>query len=99
MKEKREFNWMILFWICISIILLWIVAKKVGLFNTSLIVQLIPYITGVFAILAIVKEFGKLVNKLDNVVSDVSEVKIDVKTIRTELHSLDKRVAVLESRI
>ena len=68
MKEKKEFNWMILFWLGIAIIIIWILAKKAGLFNTPLIIEVIPYFGGLVTILAVVKEFGKMINKLDNVV-------------------------------
>lgn len=104
----RKFNvdWRIIFWLGIIIILLWIIAKKSGLFNTPLIIELIPYFGGIISIMAFVREFGSLTNKLDNVISDVSdirtelkEVRIDIKDIRNELHVLDKRVSVLESRI
>jgi len=30
MKEKREFNWMILFWIGVITLFLWLVARKIG---------------------------------------------------------------------
>jgi|SRR3989344_1081690 len=90
---------MILFWLGIAIIIIWILAKKAGLFNTPLIIEVIPYFGGLVTILAVVKEFGKMINKLDNVVLDVKDIKIEIKDIRTDIHSLDKRVLILDGRV
>ncbi|MBS3174796.1 hypothetical protein J4440_02855 [Candidatus Woesearchaeota archaeon] len=97
--RKFEINWKIVFWTGVIVIFLWILAKKAGLFNTPLIIEIIPYIGGIIVILAIVKEMGKTINKLDNTISDIKEMKTEIKNIGCELHNLDKRVAVLETRI
>ncbi len=91
------------FWISITILFLWLIAKAVGLIHTPWFVEMVPYVTGFIALASILKEGGKLINKLENVISDLGTIKLelkdmrfDIKEIRNDLHSLDKRVAVLE---
>src|SRR3989344_1431262 len=97
---------MIVFWTGIAIIIIWILAKKAGLFNTPLIIEAIPYFGGVVTVLAVVKEFGKLIGTLNKCVSDINDIKLELKDVRNyiglikqELHSLDKRVAIFETRL
>ena len=97
--KKLEINWRIVFWIGIVIILLWLFAKQFGYIHTPLVIELIPYIGAVLTLLAGAREAGKFSHKLDRVIFDVNEIKNDIKNIRLNLHDLDKRVAVLESKV
>jgi|SRR3989344_2028177 len=106
MTKKFEINWRIVFWVSITILFIWLLAKALGFINTPQIVTAIPYVTGFIAFLAIAKETGKELQKLSGAIADISdiksemkEVKSDIKVIKTDLHSLDKRVTVLETKL
>lgn len=89
---------MILFWISISILFIYLVLKELGYINTPELVRLIPYLTGLLALLSFVKEFGELKNEVKGLGTDVKEIKLDIKEIRKELGNHDKRITILEVR-
>jgi len=95
--KKREFNWMALFWVCFVIISLWVLAKTFGLINTPVYIEMIPALVGLVSILAIIKELGRKLQKLDHVVLDVSEIKGSVKDLGVRVGHLERDVAVLKS--
>ena len=96
--EKLKINWMWVFWICIVILLVWLFLKDIGVIHTPLIIEAIPYLTVFGALLAIVREAGKYAHKLDRVVGDIREMKVDLKEMNIKLTDVDKRVAILEAR-
>ncbi len=95
---KKEFNWMILFWISISILFIWLVLKELGYINTPELVRLIPYFTGILALLSFVKEFGELKSEVKGLGIYMKEIKVEIKEIRKELNNHDKRITIIETR-
>ena len=103
---KKEFNWMIVFWISIIITFLWLIAKAVGLINTPRVLEAIPYVGGLTALLVLGKEAGRYIQKLETAISDIREIRIELSEFREEISeinvkisSIDKRLAVVESKI
>ncbi len=98
-KVQINIDWPVVFWVSIIILFLWLLAKAFGLINTPWIVEAIPYTVGLIAIFAIVKEAGKFINKLEMVILDIKDIKADIRGMRNDIHSIDKRVTIVESRI
>lgn len=61
--------------------------------------EAIPYTVGLIAIFAIVKKAGKFIHKLEIIILDIKSIKIDIIGMRKDIHSIDKRVTVVESKI
>lgn len=103
--KKIEINWLIVFWVCFIILLLWLFAKDIGIINTPIAIQTVPYITGLGLVVAFMKEANRHIIKLENgltslqhAVTDIAEIKQEIKGIHVQLHHIDKRVAILESK-
>lgn len=77
-------------------ILLWLIAKIAGLIHTPLIIEMIPVFGGFLSLLGLVKNVTKYTHKIDSAVFDIKEIKTDIKIIKEDIHSLDKRVSVVE---
>ena len=104
--KKFEINWRIVFWVSITILFLWLLAKALGFIHTPFIIETILYATGFATIIAIIKEIEKYAQKLETVIIDIKDIKFDIKDVKNEIkevrndiHNLDKRVAVLETKI
>jgi len=104
--KKFEINWMIVFWVCFIILLLWFFAKDIGLINTPPVLLSVPYFTGLGLVVALMKEANKHIIKLEgavsilhHAVSDIAEIKQEIKETNKQFAHLDKRVAIIETRI
>lgn len=62
-------------------------------------VTAIPVIGAIVTIVGISIQVGKILQKLDYVITEVHELKKDGKEIKIELKDHDKRLAVLEAKI
>ena len=69
-------------------------SRKIRFYTYTLIVELIPYVTGFGVLVGI----GKHLQKFDMIFMDVKEIKIDIKDMKETLHSHDKRLSLLEQR-
>lgn len=98
-KIQINIDWSVVFWIGIIIVFLWLIARAAGLIHTPLILEILPYLGGFAALVGGMREITKFVNKVDVVILDVKDIKLNIKEIRQDIHNLDKRVAVLETRI
>mgnify|MGYP001614708032 CR=1 FL=1 len=96
--KKKDFNWMILFWIGIITLFIWLVLKEFGYINTPDLIRIIPYLGGLIALVGLIKNFGGFEAKLEMLIIDVKDIKSDIKEIKLDIHSLDKRVTLLEAR-
>ena len=106
MKKKRPDFWTIVFWVSITTVFLWLIAKQLGFFNAPFIVEIVPYLGGFLALLAVAKQVGKLVERLNRAVTDISETKGEIKDIKNEMVQLtiqmatfDKRLTVIEAKL
>ncbi|MFA4887389.1 MAG: hypothetical protein WC595_04200 [Candidatus Nanoarchaeia archaeon] len=97
--KKIKFRWISLFWLGIAIIILWFLARALGLFHTPLIIEAIPYVAALISLLGVAKEIGRFFQRFEGVVSDLTGIKLELKGIRAELHSLDKRVSIVEMKL
>lgn len=96
---------MIVFWIAITVVFLWLIAKALGFIHTPAIITIIPYVGGFIAMLAVAKEVGKFMEKLARALVDINEMKHEMNSMHGEINqirsstaSLDKRIAVIEAR-
>ena len=97
-KIQINIDWSVVFWLGVITVFLWLIAKAVGLIHTPWYLEAIPYIGSFIALLAMAKEIGKFVYKVERALGDIGEIKIDIKNVKHDIHSLDKRVSVLETR-
>lgn len=105
--KRLKINWVWVFWVGVIILFLWFFAKDIGLINTPILLQAIPYFTGFGVLLALARETGKYTTILRHAVADIKEMKTELKGIRDvelrdiklQLAHLDRRVAVVEAKI
>ncbi len=98
-KIQINVDWNVVFWIGILIIFFWLVAKAAGLINTPLAVQIIPYVGGLVALFGLFRNAGKYIQKLNNLIEKVDTISMEIKELRRDVHNIDKRVAIVESKI
>lgn len=105
-KIQINIDWNVVFWLGIMIIFFWLIAKASGLINTPLVIQIIPYIGGLIALFGLFRNIGVYIQKLNGAIEkinitniEVKDIRLDIGEIRKELHSIDKRVAIVESKI
>ncbi|HLC85976.1 MAG TPA: hypothetical protein VJG30_01690 [Candidatus Nanoarchaeia archaeon] len=81
-----------IFWISLVSILIWLILKALGYINTPPLIELMPFFSAVFGAGAFFQMIRDIKNRVINVESEIKDVKMTV-------HSLDKRVTVLESKV
>ena len=82
----------IIFWISMSTVLVWMILKGVGIINTPVFVQLIPYAGGVFA-------FGVFFQMVKGLKDEVKEVKVDVRDLKSEMSHVKIDVSQIKTRL
>lgn len=80
----------VLFWLGILLMTAWIIGKLLGLIQSPVWVDLLPFIAALVTILSIGLKAGRILQKLDYVVEGVD--KLDKRVV-----SLEKRVTILET--
>jgi len=107
----KKIEWtIIVFWLGVITLFLWLLAKTLGWINTPLIIEILPLISGLVILLSGMRHAGKFIHRVENGLSDIKdlkervgnlEIKLDnsVNSLRADIHNLDKRVAIIESRI
>ena len=92
-KTKVEYGWTDwVFIISILILLLWIIGKSIGVIQSPVYIDMIPYISIVFSA-------GALFQKIREMDKNIREIKMDVKGTGTNVHDMDVRVTKLETLI
>ncbi|MCK4811401.1 MAG: hypothetical protein KAS74_03940 [Methanosarcinales archaeon] len=90
-KTKTEYGWADwVFIISILILSLWIIGKSIGLIQSPIYIDMIPYLSIVFSA-------GALFQKIREMDKNIVEIKMDVKETGTNLHNIDVRVTKLET--
>ncbi|HLC72439.1 MAG TPA: hypothetical protein VJH37_02545 [Candidatus Nanoarchaeia archaeon] len=97
--RKFRINWTWIFWISLTILFIWLLAKALGFIHTPLIIEAIPYVTGFATILAAGKKIGEYAQQLTRAIADIAEIKGDVQGLRKDVHRLDKRLSIVETRL
>ncbi len=98
-KIQINIDWTIVFWISITTLFLWLLAKAVGLIQTPWFIEAIPYVVSFMAFVAGVKRIAEFGFKVDNLIVDVKDLKSEIKCVRQDIHGLDKRLIVVESKL
>src|SRR3989344_3426704 len=81
------------------ILLVWSILKLIGVINTPLLLQLIPYVTG-FAVLAgFAAAAGKSLQKMEYFGKDLDQVKVDLREMRLDLRDFEKDVARVKAKL
>ena len=96
-KIQINIDWSVAFWLGILTVFLWLLAKAVGLIHTPWYIEVIPYIGGLIALGAIVKEIGKYAQKIDTLVYEVKEIRLDMKDLRLRSENHENRLIRLEN--
>ena len=90
-KTKTEYGWADwVFIISILILLLWIIGKSIGVIQSPVYIDMIPYLSIVFSA-------GALFQKIREMDKNILEIKMDVQETGTNLHYMDVRVSKLET--
>ncbi len=97
-KIKFNINGLVVFWVCITILFIWLILKDLGYIHTPDLVKMIPYIVSFGALVGITKEIGNFIHKLGGYGNKIDTLVKDVYEIKKDLHSIDKRVCVIENR-
>ncbi len=105
MIEKQKI-YDFVFWTSMSVVAVWIVLKAVGVINTPIIVQLIPYAGGIFAFGAFFQLIKEVKNQVKEIKDDLGEVKksqqsmlIDTSQIKIRLVHVEKDTEKIWSRL
>jgi hypothetical protein len=80
-----------IFWISLISIFIWLVLKALGYINTPTIIELMPFFSAIFGAGAFFQMFSDMRRRL-------SKVESEMKDVGLTIHSIDKRVAVIESK-
>ena len=106
MKKIKVDIWKLMFWLGVITLFIWLLLKIIGVINTTLIIQLIPFLSAIAIIFGAIKHVGKFIHRVENGLSDIKDLKDKtgklektIETIKFEIHSIDKRVAFIEYRI
>jgi len=66
---RGRISWVdVIFWLALLLLAIWIIAKLLGLINTSTIIEVIPYISAVFIA-------GSIWQQFKHVEKDVEDIK------------------------
>ena len=95
---KIKIDWNIVFWIGVTIIFLYFMAKEFGLIHSPVYIEMLPYLGAFITLLALAKKFGVFETQLLMIVNELSSMKEDISNIKRELHSVDKRLLILEHK-
>ena len=95
-----------MFWLGVITLFIWLLLKTIGIINTPLVIQLIPFVSAIAIIFGAIKHIGKFIHRVENGLLDITDLKVRVgkientiDTIKFDIHSIDKRVAIIESRV
>ncbi len=90
-KKEHRFDFTdVLIWLGMLIIALWAIGKATGLIHSPVWSDMIPVFGALVTIAGISLKIGRILQKLDTVIDDVGDIKIELKQV-------DKRVTVLEN--
>jgi len=98
-KKRRLDLWDYLLWISGILILGWAFLKATGIINTAQWILMIPYFAAGLAILGCVFKAGKISQSIENMSTDVKDLKTKTIDIDKNLSSLSSRVALREEQI
>lgn len=57
----------IIFWLALLVLLIWIILKAFGVINSPAIVEIIPYISGIFILGSVWQQFRNMQNDLRHI--------------------------------
>ncbi|MFH0752835.1 MAG: hypothetical protein V1914_04555 [archaeon] len=89
MKLKAQNKiWTALFWIGVLLLLGWALGKSLGLINSPVWVEMLPYFGVGFSLTAGGVKLGRALEKLDFVCKDVHDMKKDIREIQRNANCL-----------
>ena len=81
-------------------------AKAIGLIHTPIIIEAIPYLTGLAIVLSGLKQIGSFIHEVKNGLDElknlskrVENIHSNLGIIKVDIHNLDKRLVIVESKI
>lgn len=88
------------------VLFVWTMLKVLGIINTPLFVEMIPYFTGIAVIIGLGEKFlgmfneiNTLSNKVTALEGNMGDVKIDLKEMRHDFHTVEKDMAVVKHKL
>lgn len=86
---KKRSIWDILVYVALIVLVIWIILKLAGVINSPVIVEIIPYVSAAYV-------FGRMFQKVETTADDVEKINTEIREIKDETKSIDKRIQVLE---
>ena len=106
MKKRKMDIWKIIFWFGVISLFLWLLAKTLGFINTPLIIELIPLFSSLAILFGGIKQIAKFIHRVENGLSNIiflkekiENIENKIEIIKFDVHSLNKKIVVLESKI
>ena len=81
--------YVLIFWLSMLSIIAWVILKVMGIINTPKIVELYPILSAVFGA-------GAFFQLIFNMNKRLGKVENDLSLMKKDLHSLDKRLLLVE---
>ena len=92
MEIKDIDPWYALFWVGMSITLIWLILKSVGVIQTPVWIQMLPFISAVLGIMGIVKYILKYL-----VIIKVTDLRLG--RVEERLTSVENRLTTVERKL
>ena len=89
--KKKPNVWDIIAWIVLAGILLWLILKVSGVFNTPALLDSAPYFGAVYLV-------GWAMKKLDTAVDDIKDLKSFKEATINEINSIKTNCAIKHSK-
>lgn len=89
----------LIFWTSMGVILLWIILKSVGVINTPITIQLIPYAGGIFAFGVFFQMIKDLKEQIRDIKDDIKGVKEEVKEVKVDLNGVKMDISQIKTRL
>lgn len=89
----------VIFWTSMITVLIWMFLKGIGVINTPVIIQLIPYAGGIFAFGVFFQMVKGLKDEVKDIKTDLNDVKksqqnmaIDMSEVKTRLSHVERSI-------
>lgn len=82
----------IIFWTSLLVILVWVILKMIGVINSPVWIQLIPYFSAVFAA-------GAFFQSINSIKLDVSDLKARMGSVELRTHNMEKDIIEVKTNV
>lgn len=102
------YDW--IFWISVAVVVIWMILKAVGIIQSPVWQELLPYAGAFAAVVAYFQKTGAYLQKIDYIGQDIHDSKLEMREFRdkteikfeevkAELHKHDNRLIRIEAKL